>query len=178
MWYFEFKNEKSKKFWQVQHSGLELWVTWGKIGTKGQSQIKNFDDEHKASLAKDKLIADKLKKGYVESVTVVETKNESIATHELKESQSMATKTNQLVNESKIELPNASIQVTSSEPVPPNPTPLTEIDNKPLSSPPWLLGTNLINIPKALIDKSFAHRNRPWKNKNLDIQASWEGYRR
>lgn len=175
MRYFEFNDEKSNKFWQVLHSGTELRVTWGKIGTNGQSQIKNFDDEHKARLAKDKLIAEKLKKGYVESVTVVETVNESITTHELKANQSMATKTGHLMNQSEIDLPSTSIKATSSKPVAPNPTSLIEIDNKPLSSPPWLIDTHPINLPKALIEKSFAQRNRPWKNKSLDIHDSWKG---
>ena len=62
---YEFDDGKSSKFWQVEQIGAELHISWGKIGTAGQSQVKNFDDAAKATAAKDKLIAEKSKKGYV-----------------------------------------------------------------------------------------------------------------
>ena len=62
---YEFDDGKSSKFWQVKQSGAELHIGWGKIGTVGQSQVKTFDDEAKATSARDKLVAEKTKKGYV-----------------------------------------------------------------------------------------------------------------
>ena len=62
---YEFDDGTSSKFWQVEQVGAELHVSWGKIGTAGQSQVKSFDDAAKATAARDKLIAEKTKKGYV-----------------------------------------------------------------------------------------------------------------
>jgi predicted DNA-binding WGR domain protein len=41
-------------------------VSWGRIGTKGQMQIKQFADESRAAAELSKLVAEKLRKGYVE----------------------------------------------------------------------------------------------------------------
>ena len=61
---YEFNDDKSSKFWQIEQQGGELHISWGKIGTSGQSQVKAFDDEAKASAAKDKLVKEKTGKGY------------------------------------------------------------------------------------------------------------------
>jgi uncharacterized protein (TIGR02996 family) len=42
-------------------------VTFGKVGTKGQTQTKSFSDQDKARKAYEKLIAEKLDKGYTET---------------------------------------------------------------------------------------------------------------
>ena len=62
---FEFNDDKSSKFWQIEQRGSELHIAWGKLGTNGQSQVKNFDGDAKAEAAKAKLIAEKTGKGYV-----------------------------------------------------------------------------------------------------------------
>ncbi|ARU05184.1 hypothetical protein CCO03_11230 [Comamonas serinivorans] len=62
---YEFNDGKSSKFWQIEQQGHELHIAWGKIGTQGQSQVKSFDDEAKAQVARDKLIKEKTGKGYV-----------------------------------------------------------------------------------------------------------------
>jgi predicted DNA-binding WGR domain protein len=41
-------------------------VRFGRLGTAGQSQTKSFDDDASARLEAETLIAQKLKKGYVE----------------------------------------------------------------------------------------------------------------
>ena len=61
-----YQDEKSHKFWAVEQQGNELHISWGKVGTKGQSQIKSFSDAAAAEKAELKLIAEKVKKGYVE----------------------------------------------------------------------------------------------------------------
>ena len=61
---YEFSDGKSNKFWQIEQQGAELHIAWGKIGTNGQSQVKDFDSETKAHVAKAKLIAEKTGKGY------------------------------------------------------------------------------------------------------------------
>jgi DNA ligase 1 len=64
--YFEFKDEKSSKFWEVSRSGNEMTTRWGKIGTAGQSKTKAFGDETAAKKMIQKLIDEKMGEGYVE----------------------------------------------------------------------------------------------------------------
>lgn len=64
---FEFKDDKSNKFWNIELQGKQFTVAFGKIGTKGQTQTKEFADEAKAQAAHEKLVAEKLGKGYVET---------------------------------------------------------------------------------------------------------------
>ncbi|EFN9845363.1 WGR domain-containing protein, partial [Escherichia coli] len=63
-----YQDEKSHKFWAVEQQGNELHITWGKVGTNGQSQVKSFADAAAAEKVELKLIAEKVKKGYVEQV--------------------------------------------------------------------------------------------------------------
>ncbi|HDD9129730.1 TPA: WGR and DUF4132 domain-containing protein [Escherichia coli] len=69
MRHFIYQDEKSHKFWAVAQQGNELHISWGKVGTQGQSQVKNFADVAAAEKAKLKLIAEKTKKGYVENAS-------------------------------------------------------------------------------------------------------------
>jgi predicted DNA-binding WGR domain protein len=63
---FEFIGGGSQKFWEVAIAGNSFTVRFGRIGTPGQSQTKSFADEEKAKREAEKLIAEKVKKGYVE----------------------------------------------------------------------------------------------------------------
>ena len=63
---FEFSDGKSHKFWVVQLDGRAHTVTYGRIGTAGQTKTKELPDEEKARKSYDKLIAAKVKKGYKE----------------------------------------------------------------------------------------------------------------
>jgi predicted DNA-binding WGR domain protein len=56
----------SRKFWEISVSGNSFTVRFGRIGTPGQSQTKTFADEARAKSESAALIAEKLKKGYVE----------------------------------------------------------------------------------------------------------------
>jgi DNA ligase 1 len=64
--YFEFKDEKSSKFWEVSGQGNEMTTRWGRIGTPGQSKTKTFADEAAAKKAIDKLLEEKTSEGYEE----------------------------------------------------------------------------------------------------------------
>ncbi|MEH2961598.1 WGR and DUF4132 domain-containing protein [Escherichia coli] len=66
MRHFIYQDEKSHKFWAVKQQGNELHISWGKVGTNGQSQVNSFADAVAAEKAELKLIAEKVKKGYVE----------------------------------------------------------------------------------------------------------------
>jgi predicted DNA-binding WGR domain protein len=63
---FEFIGGSSRKFWEISGSDNSFTVRFGRIGTAGQSQTKSFTDEEKAKREAEKLIAEKMKKGYVE----------------------------------------------------------------------------------------------------------------
>lgn len=56
MRHFIYQDEKSHKFRAVEQQGNELHISWGKVGTKGQSQIKSFSDAAAAAKAELKLI--------------------------------------------------------------------------------------------------------------------------
>ena len=62
---FEFADEKSSKFWEIRVDGASVEVRYGKIGTNGQNQTKEFDDESAALKHAEKMVGEKLKGGYV-----------------------------------------------------------------------------------------------------------------
>jgi uncharacterized protein (TIGR02996 family) len=59
--------EKSLKFWNITLQGKRCTVRFGKVGTAGQTQTKEFKDEARAKKGHDKLVAEKLGKDYVET---------------------------------------------------------------------------------------------------------------
>src|SRR5687767_11299869 len=61
---FVFDDGSSRKFWEVEVAGDQLTTCWGRVGTRGQSKIKTFDSAAKARAERDKLVAEKLGKGY------------------------------------------------------------------------------------------------------------------
>ncbi len=58
---------KSSKFWNIELAGNSYTVTYGRIGTGGQSLTKSFPDEAAAQKDMEKLIREKLGKGYVDA---------------------------------------------------------------------------------------------------------------
>jgi uncharacterized protein (TIGR02996 family) len=64
---FQYSDAKSHKFWNIEVSGSGFTVTYGKVGAAGQTQTKSFATAEKAQAEADKLIREKLKKGYVET---------------------------------------------------------------------------------------------------------------
>ena len=46
-----YQDEKSHKFWAVEQQGNELHISWGKVSTNGQSQVKSFADAAAAEKA-------------------------------------------------------------------------------------------------------------------------------
>lgn len=63
---FVFQDAKSHKFWSVAVEGAQVVTRWGRVGTDGQEKAKPFADEALAWVASEKLIAEKVRKGYVE----------------------------------------------------------------------------------------------------------------
>lgn len=64
--HFEFRQGSSSKFWEIVVSGREHTVRFGRIGSNGQSQTKAFPTEAAANKDADRLIAEKMGKGYRE----------------------------------------------------------------------------------------------------------------
>ena len=63
---FEYKDGKSAKFWTIRLEGASHTVNYGRIGTDGQTKTKEFVNPEKAQASHDKLISQKVKKGYRE----------------------------------------------------------------------------------------------------------------
>jgi DNA ligase-1 len=64
---FECTEDGSAKFWEISVSGSSHTVTFGKLGTGGQSKTKEFADAAAAAADAAKLVGEKTKKGYVET---------------------------------------------------------------------------------------------------------------
>ncbi|MFL5348629.1 MAG: WGR domain-containing protein [Hyalangium sp.] len=61
---YELIEGRTKKFWQIELSGTSFRVTYGRIGSTGQTQLKSFASAEAAKKAHDALIAEKTRKGY------------------------------------------------------------------------------------------------------------------
>ena len=62
--YLEYRDEQSEKFWQINIEGCSHTVTFGRIGTKGQSKTKTFASTEECEKDAAKLIRSKKAKGY------------------------------------------------------------------------------------------------------------------
>jgi predicted DNA-binding WGR domain protein len=63
---FEYSEGTSNKFWEVTVEKVSVTVCFGRIGTAGQTQTKQFADLAAAVKHANKLIEQKLAKGYAE----------------------------------------------------------------------------------------------------------------
>jgi uncharacterized protein (TIGR02996 family) len=64
---FTLSDAKSHKFWNIELQGDSFIVTYGRIGTAGQTQTKKFASAAAAQKEHDKLVKEKLAKGYRET---------------------------------------------------------------------------------------------------------------
>jgi len=62
-----FEEGTSSKFWRARVEGKTLYVNYGKIGTNGQTQVKELADAGAATNEYDKLVREKRKKGYADA---------------------------------------------------------------------------------------------------------------
>jgi predicted DNA-binding WGR domain protein len=65
--HLELDEGSSNKFWRARVEGKTLYVNYGKIGSNGQTQVKDLADPAAAKKEYDKLVAEKRKKGYVDA---------------------------------------------------------------------------------------------------------------
>jgi predicted DNA-binding WGR domain protein len=61
---YRFQDGKSDKFWRTEWDGADFAMNYGKTGTSGKYQIREFDGAEKCGKEARKLIASKTKKGY------------------------------------------------------------------------------------------------------------------
>ena len=74
---FQYQDEKSSKFWNISLEDCTHTVNYGKSGTSGRTQSKSFETAEEAKKSYDKLIEQKIKKGYLEVETATEKIEES-----------------------------------------------------------------------------------------------------
>jgi predicted DNA-binding WGR domain protein len=72
----------SHKFYEAVVSGKTLTIRYGRIGDKGQTQVKDFADHAKAVAEANKKVGEKRKKGYAEAV-MGERKKRSVTRREI-----------------------------------------------------------------------------------------------
>lgn len=56
----------SNKFWRASLRGTDLTIHYGRMGTAGQSLLKQFESSERAQREMEKLVSEKLRKGYEE----------------------------------------------------------------------------------------------------------------
>jgi bifunctional non-homologous end joining protein LigD len=64
---FQYADDKSDKFWHIELADSSFTVHFGRTGTNGQTQTKEFGSAEAAKKEYEKLIAEKVKKGYTET---------------------------------------------------------------------------------------------------------------
>lgn len=64
---FIYQNADSHKFWRINYSDCQLVVNYGKFGTAGKYELKEFDTPEQCAKQAEKLISSKIKKGYQET---------------------------------------------------------------------------------------------------------------
>ena len=62
---FEFVGGKSSKFWEVRVQGSDVYTSYGRIGSNGQSSFKSLASPEAAAAHAAKLVQEKTGKGYV-----------------------------------------------------------------------------------------------------------------
>ncbi len=71
----------SDKFWEIEVTGVNYTVTYGKNGTSGTTQTKSFASDEECLKMAEKIVAEKVKKGYSETGEVdVDSKPKSAKT--------------------------------------------------------------------------------------------------
>jgi uncharacterized protein (TIGR02996 family) len=66
---FVYSDAKSHKFWNIELQGNAFTVTYGRVGATGQTQTKQFANAATARKEHDKLIKEKITKGYSETTS-------------------------------------------------------------------------------------------------------------
>lgn len=62
---FEFVGGNSSKFWEVRVQGADVYTSYGRIGSTGQTSCKSLESAGAAAAHAAKLVQEKTRKGYV-----------------------------------------------------------------------------------------------------------------
>jgi predicted DNA-binding WGR domain protein len=65
--HLEFAEGTSSKFWRARLEDRTLHINYGKVGTAGQTQVKDFGTADVAATEYDKLVSEKRRKGYIDA---------------------------------------------------------------------------------------------------------------
>jgi predicted DNA-binding WGR domain protein len=68
--HFSYKDDLSDKFWRIEVDGVRLTIAYGKTGRSGVTASKNMESNEAALQEADKMIREKLRKGFKEIVVV------------------------------------------------------------------------------------------------------------
>jgi predicted DNA-binding WGR domain protein len=74
-----YTDAKSNKFWRAKVEGSTLTINFGRIGTNGQTQLKELGSPEAAEKERDKVANSKRKKGYEDQAPVAEKEPEAPA---------------------------------------------------------------------------------------------------
>ena len=70
--YFEFKDNISNKFWEINLKKNQMIITFGRIGIKNPvSQLRKFDSNEEAKKYAERKIKEKINKGYLEKIPLI-----------------------------------------------------------------------------------------------------------
>jgi predicted DNA-binding WGR domain protein len=64
---YHFRDGSSDKFWRIGVHATEVTVQFGRVGTTGQTVVKNYESAERARREADKLVLEKTRKGYTET---------------------------------------------------------------------------------------------------------------
>jgi predicted DNA-binding WGR domain protein len=101
---WEFVGGKSEKFWEAGLDGTAVTSRYGRIGTNGQTTVKEFDSATKAESYLQRVIAEKEKKGYSE---VAGTPENAITKTAVAEKAEEVPESSQAEDEETFELPDS-----------------------------------------------------------------------
>lgn len=71
----------SNKYWVIEHLENSYTVTWGKIGTEGRTNTKSFENSESCQKDVEKLIKEKLNKGYHEIADLSQVQDKPAQVH-------------------------------------------------------------------------------------------------
>ncbi|WP_157313934.1 WGR and DUF4132 domain-containing protein [Chitinibacter sp. GC72] len=151
---YEYTEGNSSKFWEIEQDGLQLNIRWGRIGTNGQSQTKDFASADKASTAMEKLIKEKTGKGY--------THTGDIAVNNIKK---------ELQQDTPEQATEKSITVNIAAPQAATPPSQPERG----STPPWL-SIEYIALTPEMRQAAHPNRQNPGQPLNIDPEQAWQEF--
>jgi uncharacterized protein (TIGR02996 family) len=64
---FERRDDRGRRFWNIERQGGRLTVTYGRAGARGQTQVMDYPDAAQAEAAEERRAREKLAEGYVET---------------------------------------------------------------------------------------------------------------